>query len=503
MRAAITETLIATLRQSPELPVEVWDGKVVGLVLRVYGSGRATWFVRAWTPDGRRTRARIGQHPHIGVAEARRLALIQIGIIHQGRDPMVERRAAREARLTSQQGFTVAVALEEWQAARSQAADQPWSPRYIRAVTSALRVHVPLELRQQRLREVERATWTRMLAGVARDKPGAGAFLYTAISAFLSYAEVMGWIAHHPLPRRGRSLIAPHVAPRTRVLEDWEWKAVWEASERESPKLRAFVRLLLLTATRLSETADISAAEISADRAIWIIPGARTKNHHEHLVPLGLLAQRELRMVWPVEEVAGHMLLGRLAGKGFAGQGRLLLRLQQASGTSGWTWHDMRRTARTTMSYLGVAEADAEAALNHVTGRGGLIGVYDRSGPLPSSLAALRTWQAYVAEVLSGHRPVGDAQQMYRAALPEGYRDRTNPTTPLRPKSKPGRPQPYDPNNPPAPDDAKFKEHQTHPARWLSRPSSGVDAAARPASTNTEVLVQTMDAEADNTRRRR
>jgi integrase len=244
-------------------------------------------------------------------------------------------------------------------------------------------VHVPSGLRSKALRDVTRETWTKLLAEVARSKPGAGAYLYTVISSFLAYAEVMGWIEHHPLPRRGRSLIAPHVPPRTRVLDDGEWKAIWEAAEREPPKLRAFVRLLILTATRVSEVADIAVAEIVSDRTVWIIPAARAKNRREHLLPLGDLTRHELGLVWPQEVGADTKLLGRSGRRGFSGQGKLLLRIQQASGTTNWTWHDLRRTARTTMSYLGISKADAEAALNHVSQRSKLVAVYDLSGPPP------------------------------------------------------------------------------------------------------------------------
>ncbi|MBX6746824.1 MAG: tyrosine-type recombinase/integrase [Acetobacteraceae bacterium] len=338
--------------------------------------------------------------------------------------------------------MTVEQALADWQRARTNAAERPWAPSYAYRAESALRTHIPARLRSQPLREIRRETWTRLLAGVAQEKPGAGAFLYTVMSSFFGYAEAMGWIEHHPLPRRGRSLIAPHVPPRTRVLEDREWLAVWEAAEREPPKLRAFTRLLLLTATRVSEVANIAVGEVVADGTIWVIPAERTKNRREHVVPLCDLARHELRLVWPQGAASdGWMLLGRSPAHGFVGNGKLLRRLFLSSGTADWTWHDLRRTARTGMTYLGVPEVDAEAALNHVTGRSKLVATYDQSGPPPSALTALRAWQAYVADVVTGRRPPGDAERQYRAALPEEYRYRSKPQFVPRPKAKPGRPQ--------------------------------------------------------------
>jgi integrase len=369
--------------------------------------------------------------------------MAQIAAVQKGRDPVTERRAARQARRDAAVALTVGMALERWQEARSTATDRPWSPRYVRAVASAVGVHVPATLRAMALREVTREAWTRTISMVTRTKPGAAAFLFTSISSFLAYAETMGWIDQHPLPRNGRSLIAPHVPARTRVLEDHEWVAVWKAAEREPVKLRAFTRLLILSACRVSEVADIGIHEITDDMAMWIIPAVRTKNQREHLVPICDLARHELRLVWPSDADAARderrMLLGRFAGSGFSGRGKLIARLQVASGTADWTWHDLRRTARTTMTYLGVAEDAAEAALNHVSGRGKLVGIYDRSGPPPAALAALRAWQGYVADVLAGRRDPGDAEAQYRAALPEELRVRSRPTFTPRSKAKPGR----------------------------------------------------------------
>jgi integrase len=444
VRVAITEAVVADLqRQHRSKVLDVWDTTVRGLILRLLPSGRATWSVRAFTSDGRRTSIKLGEHPALRAVDARRQALVQLGAVQQGRDPVGERRAARDARRTAAAAITVEQALTEWQQARIYTAEDAWSRTYASRVASALRVHVPQRLRGQPLREVRRETWTGLLSRVAQEKPGSGAFLYTVVSSALSYAEARGWIDVHPLPRQGRRLIAPHVAPRTRVLDDHEWLAVWRAAEHEPPKLRVYTRLLILTACRVSEVAGISTGEIVADGAIWVIPGERVKNSHEHIVPLEGLAQAELRLVRPKDtgEIGdAWKLLGRSPTNEFTGTGKLLRRVLETSGTKHWTWHDLRRTARTGMTYLHVPEPDAEMALNHITSKGKLVATYDLSGPSVSGISALRVWQGYVADVVEGRRPPGDAEAQYRAAMPEHLRYRSKPKIEIRRRAKPGRP---------------------------------------------------------------
>lgn len=447
MRVVINEAVIADLRRQPSTKTrDVWDITVRGLVLRILPSGLASWAVRAWTAEGKRTSIKIGEHPVIKITDARKLALIQLGEVQKGADPVEARRAARRARLEARRAassaLTVEQAMVQWQRARIYAPDSPWSQNYAYRIESALRAHIPTSLRKQPLAVIRRDGWTKLLSEVAQEKPGAGAFLYTITSSFLGYADAMGWIEGHPLPRRGRAFIAPHVPARTRVLEDAEWLAVWKAAEAEPVKLRVFIRLLLLTACRVSEVADMAVGEVVASGTIWVIPASRTKNGREHVVPLGPLAQQELQLVWPAD-ARNHgdywMLLGRSPTHGFVGNGKLLRRLFQTSKTANWTWHDLRRTARTGMTYLGVSEAAAEAALNHITGKSKLVAIYDHSGPSTSGIAALRTWQGYVADVVDEHRKPGEAETSYRESLPEDLRWRSRQKFIPRQKAKPGR----------------------------------------------------------------
>jgi integrase len=292
------------------------------------------------------------------------------------------------------------------------------------------------------LAETTRQDWTRLIAerkraaaaprprprkgekgragAPAKDGSGAAAFLYRTVSAFLNFAEVHGWIPAPLLPRKGAGLIAPPPPPRARVLTDAELAAVWRAADREPPKLRAFVRLLILTGARELEVADVAAGELDLEAGRWAIPAARTKNGVGYAVPLSPLALAELRAVWPEDPPApDHRLLGRLSGSGFRGFGRLKGRIDTASRVSAWRWHDLRRTARTGMARLGVPPDHAEAAINHVSGRSRLERTYDRHDYAPEVLAALALWQGHVAGLVGAGAevvPIGAGRQVTAGA---------------------------------------------------------------------------------------
>jgi integrase len=64
-----------------------------------------------------------------------------------------------------------------------------------------------------------------------------------------------------------------------------------------------------------------------------------------------------------------------------------------------WSYHDLRRTARTLMSRAGVSTDTAERVLGHVLG--GMREVYDRHSYLEEKREALERLAALVGEIIS------------------------------------------------------------------------------------------------------
>ena len=431
MKLSITEAFLRTLAPPAKgARLEVRDTGEPGLILRMTHSGAATWSVRGRVgTDGRQSRVKLGTWPRLGISAARSEARKAMGSIEAGADPVAKKRAVRDARKATKvaaqaaEGETVSARMADWQRARMSDPASPWSPRYAVEVVRVCDKSIVPALGARLLRETTREDWTTLIQERKRDaaatkaKPkkgspaklgapakggaGAAAFLYRTASAFLNHAEAMGWIAVPMLPRKGAAVIAPPPPDRARVLTDAELAAIWKAAEREAPKLRAFTRLMMLTAAREREVADMVAGEVNLEAGRWTIPGARTKNRQGYALPLSPLALAELRTVWPNEEPgAADFILGRSAGNGFRGFGRLKLRLDAASKVSGWRWHDLRRTARTGMARLGVPRDHAEAAINHISSRTSLERTYDRHDYAPEVIAALTRWQAHVAGVV-------------------------------------------------------------------------------------------------------
>ena len=129
---------------------------------------------------------------------------------------------------------------------------------------------------------------------IGAGKPTLANRVQALISKIFSFAVDASLRDDHPchrLKRRG--------AEKTgrRVLSDAEIPLFWNGIVIP-PHVRRTglgLRLTFLTGCRVSEIAGISRAELhdigSPANAAWLIPGTRTKNKRDHLVPLAPLAR--------------------------------------------------------------------------------------------------------------------------------------------------------------------------------------------------------------------
>jgi integrase len=406
MAIELTDALLTSITPPARGRLEFKDTRVPGLSFRVTATGCRTWTVLGRLPGHHlQIRPKIGDYPAVGLARARREAKQLLGDIARGIDPTAVKRAAARARAEAESAPTVAARLAEWQTAKAR----DWSARYRVELARVVGKMVLPKLGKRVLAEVKREDWVRLATTRRNKTPVTASWLYDVCSSFLNYAESAGWLGANPLPRRGRNHLVPRAQARDRVLSDAELVKVWQASAGLSPKSRAFARLLILTAARVSEVADIAAGEINLLVGRWTIPSERAKNEHALTVPLPPLAIAELRRVWPRGAAgAGFRLLGAVRGSGLRAPSKIKARLDELSGVTGWRWHDLRRSARTGMARLGVSDRAAEASLNHLSDRSALVRTYDRHDYAAEAAAALTAWQDHVTRLLEQSRSEGE-----------------------------------------------------------------------------------------------
>ena len=164
------------------------------------------------------------------------------------------------------------------------------------------------------------------------------------------------------------------------MLSDDEIRWLWTATAASGELIRPIGQVLLLTAQRRDEVASMEWSEIDFVKSLWSIPAEKSKNGHEHLVPLSSAALGVLEILPRVVRGLVFTTTGRTPVSGFSRAKRRLdremetarrswLNLPQSNseyrravgisaerplpvGIPPWIIHDLRRTAATGMARL-------------------------------------------------------------------------------------------------------------------------------------------------------
>ena len=138
--------------------------------------------------------------------------------------------------------------------------------------------------------------------------------------------------------------------------------------------------------------------ELDLEKGKWNIARDRTKSDRKHSVPL---SPQALEIIQSIPKTNDNFVFPARGGdKPVSGFSKWKKKIDQLSSTSGWTVHDLRRTAATELAGLKVQPHVIERLLNHSTGiLGGAAGRYNRFSYLDEMREALDLWADTVGEI--------------------------------------------------------------------------------------------------------
>ena len=175
---------------------------------------------------------------------------------------------------------------------------------------------------------------------------------------------------------------------RDRTLTNREIASLWRSTFFLPAPYGQMYRFFFLTGQRRTEVAAMTWDEISND--VWTIARVRVKKDRAHTVPLSSTARQTLATL-PRYGDAPYIFTttgGKRPSSNFA---KVKRRLDDLSGVSGWTIHDIRRTVRSKLAELGVSREVARKILNHEDSK--VDRIYNRYDYLAEKRKALDLWQ--------------------------------------------------------------------------------------------------------------
>jgi integrase len=382
MRVKLTPAFVARppMPEPPKDRVIHWDSSQPGFGLMVTAGGHKS-FVCQYRA-GRRSR-RMHLKAGLMLQDARKEAKKFLGDVAKGIDPLAERQKAAAAGEDTFRSIAVEYVRREGKNVRSM--DQR------EAILERL---VYPKLGARPIGDIRRSDIVRLLDKIDDERGAAMADYSLAV-----IRRIMAWHASRsdefrsPIVR-GMARTKPRDRARQRILGDDELRAVWTAADASKSLFGPFVQFLLLTAARRTEVAQMTHSEIVGD--VWTIPQMRYKTGFELVIPLSPPALSALARLPRIGK--GELVFTTDGERPFSGYSKAKAKFDAACGVTGWTLHDLRRTARSLMSRAGVSADVAERCLGHVIS--GVRGTYDRHAYFEERKHAFEALAALVGRIL-------------------------------------------------------------------------------------------------------
>jgi integrase len=374
-RFALTDRFVQNAK-SREGQAEYFDETTRGLALRVSKGAKAWCF--HYTTSGTRKRLTLGTYPATSLSKARTLATEAKGLLEAGEDPSTITAAAETLKAICEEYLS-----REGPRLRTAQERQKTFNRLVYPTLGAVKIDA-----------IRRTDIVRLLDKIEDER---GPVMADKVLALLS--KVFSWHASRsdefrsPLVR-GMRRSRPKERARERILTDDEIRLVWH---KASGTFGSLLRFILLTASRRSEAAQMTWGEI--DGVVWTLPASRNKTKVDLIRPLSRMALDQLGPHVDGSKPKAQFVFPTRNGKPITDFWKYKLDFDKASGVSGYTIHDLRRTARSILSRAGVSADVAERCLGHVIG--GIRGIYDRHEYFEEKQRAFEALAAQIERIVN------------------------------------------------------------------------------------------------------
>lgn len=380
MQKALTDKTIEALKPQPDR-YEVHDLRCPGLTLRVSPKGRKSFYIR-FRYGLVQKHPMIGVYPRMSLATAREKANDWLRQADEGIDPSKRKRSSN---------MKVEAVCREFVRLHAQARNKSW-----REAERILDREFVGTFGQRDIRDIKRFDVLEIMdAAVARGSTYQANRILSNIRKLFNWCVERGILDSSPI----NGLKAPtKEVSRERALSDDEIARLLRACRNDVYPFRQFVPILLATAQRRGELAEMRWSHVDLDAKQWVIPAERSKNGKPHVVPLSPYALEFLSEVPRFLDC--DYVFTTTRNSPVSGFSKMLRRLSEGSQTSDWRLHDLRRTAASGMARMNVAPHVVEKVLNHISGTiSGVAAVYNRYGYDREKREALDAWGEYLARL--------------------------------------------------------------------------------------------------------
>lgn len=379
-----------------------------GLTFTLSKAGRAAWVLR-YRVGGKAREKTLGQYPDISLAEARKLASENRARVQHGVDVAAEKQKAKREASTA---WTVRQLAEDY----LQKSVGRLEESTLKGHRQRLRDYVYPVLGTTPADEVRPIDLIKIIERASKKSLHVAKLVLGIQKAIFAHGVGRHVIDVDPaFQLRSNAVLGPRPVARTRVmLSEAELKIILPLLPKMGIQNALMAKILLCTAVRIGELVGAKWENVDLEQRVWFIPPTdikgkkgRARNGEDvrgFSIPLSEPVVGWFHDLKDLAFGSAYVLPIRSRKKAIGDTHMEPVTLNAAfnnfwkihlsEGTQRFTPHDLRSTARSHLSRLGVDLLIAERCLNHSLG--GLVDIYDQHDYLDERKAAMEKLSEFV-----------------------------------------------------------------------------------------------------------
>lgn len=346
----LTKKYVESIKPHTSDELLIWDCEIKGFGLRVYPTGRRTYFVQYRNEFQRTRRKKIGVHGHVTAEEAREMAKSLLGDVAKGSDPSQETRL----RKTRPSVSDLAHEYLEVHAKTNKRPKSYWEDQQMLE---------NIILKRWADKKVEEITTqdVQYLHHDLRKTPYMANRVRALLSKMFNIAIHWKWRVDNPVIGVSKY----QEQKRNRWLNEDELEKLWGALKTyPNQNVARAIWLLVLTGSRRNEVLRATWDHFDLEKGTWTKPAHTTKqNRMEHLP----LSSQAIELLKGMRKTANDQFLfpGKVAGQPLQDIKKAWNTIRNRAGLPNVRLHDLRHTHASHLVSSGLSLSIVGKLLGH------------------------------------------------------------------------------------------------------------------------------------------
>jgi integrase len=346
----LTKRIIESVLPPQKGEILLWDLELKGFGVRIFPTGRRTYFVQYRNEFSHTRRKKIGVHGLITADLAREEAKKLLGEVAKGMDPSKEKQNLKTKP-------TMAKLANDYLEFHAKINKRPKSYK------EDERMLDKIILKQWESKKVEEVTMrdVQLLHHGLQGTPYIANRARALLNKMFGLALQWKWISSNPV----EGVIKYQEHKRTRWLSDQEVQQLYVVLDiYHNQDVANAIRLLLLTGSRRNEVLGATWDQFDLEKGVWTKPAHSTKQKKMEHLPLSLAA---LNILQEMQETAQDTYLfpGKVSGRPLTDIKKAWATISKRAGLVDVHLHDLRHTHASHLVSSGLSLSIVGKLLGH------------------------------------------------------------------------------------------------------------------------------------------